>query len=80
MHVGRVGTGFSRATAKDLAERLKALARRGAPFAEKPGADAARGVTWVSPELVAEVEFRAWTADGLLFMLVAAVALVGWTG
>lgn len=66
VHVGRVGTGFSRATAQDLAERLKVLARKGSPFEEKLPADAVRGVTWVNPELVAEVEFRAWTADGLL--------------
>jgi len=66
VHVGRVGTGFSRAVAEDLAARLKRLERKTAAFAEKPGADAARGVVWVKPELVAEVEFRAWTADGLL--------------
>ncbi len=66
VHVGRVGTGFGRAVATDLATRLKAIARKTPPFAAKPSADAARGVTWVKPELVAEVEFRAWTADGLL--------------
>ncbi len=66
VHVGRVGTGFGRAVAADLATRLKAIVRKTPPFAAKPSADAARGVTWVKPELVAEVEFRAWTADGLL--------------
>ena len=66
VHVGRVGTGFSRTAARDLAERLKALERKASPFAEKLSADAVRGVTWVKPELVAEVEFRAWTAEGLL--------------
>ena len=66
VHVGRVGTGFGRAVAAGLAERLKKIARKTPPFAEKPDAAAARGVTWVKPELVAEVEFRAWTGDGLL--------------
>ena len=65
-HVGRVGTGFSRTVARDVAERLAPLARKSAPFAEKLSADAVRGVRWVKPELVAEVDFRAWTADGLL--------------
>ncbi|MFO1208628.1 MAG: DNA ligase D [Amaricoccus sp.] len=65
-YAGRVGTGFSQAAARDLLARLAPLARKTPPLAEKPAADAARGVTWVKPELVAEVEFRAWTADGIL--------------
>jgi bifunctional non-homologous end joining protein LigD len=66
VHAGRVGTGFSQAVARDLAARLAPLARKTPPFAAKLSTDAARGVTWVKPELVAEVEFRAWTSDGLL--------------
>ena len=66
VHAGRVGTGFSRAVARELRARLDPLARKTPPFAEKPDAAARRGVTWVKPDLVAEVEFRAWTADGLL--------------
>ena len=66
VHAGRVGTGFSRAVARDLAARLEPLRRKTAPFAGKLAADAVRGVVWVRPELVAEVEFRAWTADGIL--------------
>ena len=44
VHAGRVGTGFSRAVARDLAARLEPLRRKTAPFAEKLAADAARGV------------------------------------
>jgi bifunctional non-homologous end joining protein LigD len=66
VHVGRVGTGFGRALAADLAARLKKIERKSPPFAGKLPADAVRGVRWVKPELVAEVEFRAWTGDGLL--------------
>ena len=66
VHVGRVGTGFSRTTARDLAERLKALERKGSPFAEKLPADAARGVTWVKPELVAEIEYRSRTGSDVI--------------
>ena len=66
VHAGRVGTGFSREVARDLVARLEPLRRKSSPFAEKLTADAARGVVWVKPELVAEVEFRAWTADGIL--------------
>ncbi|MDS9468865.1 DNA ligase D [Paracoccus sp. MBLB3053] len=65
-HVGRVGTGFSRKMAGELYQRLQALGASESPFADKLTADAARQVIFVRPELVAEVEFRAWTADGNL--------------
>jgi bifunctional non-homologous end joining protein LigD len=66
VHAGRVGTGFSREVARDLVARLEPLSRKSPPFAEKLTAEAKRGVVWVKPALVAEVEFRAWTADGIL--------------
>lgn len=65
-YVGRVGTGFSAAVARDLRDRLDGMRIDDSPFADKLAADAARGVRFVRPELVAEVEFRAWTADGML--------------
>lgn len=65
-HVGRVGTGFSAAVARDLFKRLSALTRDRSPFGDPLPAEARRGVTFVHPERVAEVEFRAWTADGHL--------------
>ena len=52
--------------ARPASARLEPLRRKTAPFAGELAADAARGVLWVRRELVAEVEFRAWTADGLL--------------
>ena len=65
-HVGRVGTGFSAATAEALFARLEGMQAKSSPFAGKLTAEEARGVRYVRPELVAEVEFRAWTADGNL--------------
>ena len=65
-HVGRVGTGFTEAVAKDLFKKLDRLRIVTSPFADRLTADEARGVRYVQPELVAEVEFRAWTADGHL--------------
>lgn len=65
-HVGRVGTGFSAATARDLFTRLEKLGRKTSPFASPLTAQQARKLRYVRPELVAEVEFRAWTADGSL--------------
>ncbi|OLP59105.1 DNA ligase [Xaviernesmea oryzae] len=66
VHVGRVGTGFSAATARMLHDRLEELHLPKSPFAQKLPSEAARGVRFCRPELVAEVEFRAWTADGQL--------------
>lgn len=61
---GRVGTGYSAATAVSLKKRLDGLKAAASPYAGKAGKE--RGVVWVRPELVAEVEFRSWTADRLL--------------
>ena len=63
-HVGRVGTGFSRLVAEDLHNRLQAIERKTSPFAGRLDATARRGVRFVHPQLVAEVEFRDWTAEG----------------
>ncbi|HRP77933.1 MAG TPA: DNA ligase D [Aquamicrobium sp.] len=65
-HAGRVGTGFSRVVAEDLFKRLQKLERDTSPFSDRLDATARRGVHFVAPELVAEVEFRAWTADGIV--------------
>lgn len=65
-HVGRVGTGFPHKVALDLAHRLRKLQTRDSPFETQLDATARRNVRYVQPELVAEVEFRAWTADGHL--------------
>ncbi len=65
-HAGRVGTGFTTAMAAELFRRLSPIERKTSPFADKLDATARRQVRFVEPELVAEVEFRSWTADGIL--------------
>lgn len=59
---GNVGTGFTQETMEDLARRMKRLERK-TPPAEVDRASA-RGVTWLRPELVAEVAFSEFTGDG----------------
>jgi bifunctional non-homologous end joining protein LigD len=66
VHVGRVGTGFSRSVAEELFRRLQGLRADKSPFAGKLTSLETRGLRYVRPELVAEVEFRAWTGDGHL--------------
>ena len=65
-HVGRVGTGFTRDVAEMLFDRLEPLAVDKSPFANELDTFARRQLVYVKPELVAEVEFRAWSADGNL--------------
>jgi bifunctional non-homologous end joining protein LigD len=65
-YAGRVGSGYSSALAEDLWRRLDPLRVPVPPLAEPPPADSRRNVRWVRPALVAEVELRGWTADGLV--------------
>jgi len=65
VHVGRVGTGYGAKKVETLLPRLKALETAKSPFTG--GAPKKQGeVVWVKPELVAEIEFEGWTADGLV--------------
>jgi bifunctional non-homologous end joining protein LigD len=66
MYCGRVGTGFTQQSLHDLHQALRPLEQTRSPFGEALTGAASRGVHWVKPELVAEVAFAAWTADGLL--------------
>jgi bifunctional non-homologous end joining protein LigD len=63
---GKVGTGFSAETLKELGSLLRPLARARPAFADPPTGAEARGVTWVSPTLVAQVQYRDWSADGII--------------
>ncbi len=63
-YAGRVGTGFSRTQLEDLHQALEQRRADTPPFASKP--PDSRGVRWVSPSIVVEVEFTERTRDGLL--------------
>ncbi|HEY1862803.1 MAG TPA: DNA ligase D [Roseiarcus sp.] len=65
-YVGRVGTGFSSGVAEALFVRLDAMRIRSSPFAKRLSTAEARQVRYVRPELIAEIDFRGWTGDGLL--------------
>ncbi len=62
-HVGRVGTGFSRAVAEELHAKLTPRLQERSPFPDA-AAKSLRDVRFVRPELVAEVEFAGWTEAG----------------
>jgi bifunctional non-homologous end joining protein LigD len=60
-YCGKVGTGFTAESLRNLRKRLGALETDRAPCKDAPRAG--RGVHWVRPELVAEVAFTGWTDD-----------------
>ena len=65
-YAGKVGTGFDE---RDAARPRRAAARRCAATTRRSPTRARsgeRGVTWVEPELVAQVGFTEWTRDGRL--------------
>jgi bifunctional non-homologous end joining protein LigD len=62
--VGNVGTGFDQKTLTGLNAKLQPLITPKCPFAERPKPD--RGMTWVKPELVAQVKYANWTQDNRL--------------
>jgi bifunctional non-homologous end joining protein LigD len=60
IYAGKVDHGFDNVSAKDLQARLKPLIRKTQPYAIKI---AHRGI-WVEPSLLAEIEYRAKSAQG----------------
>lgn len=63
-HAGQVGTGFNDKSLKDIYSKIEPLITNKSPFTGT--VKALRDVTWVNPELVAEVKFLEMTPDGLL--------------
>jgi bifunctional non-homologous end joining protein LigD len=73
IYAGRVGTGMSEKVLKDLRRRLDPLRRPKSPLSARPPRTTRFGsplvlsrVHWVAPQLVAEITYLTWTADGLL--------------
>jgi bifunctional non-homologous end joining protein LigD len=66
IYAGKVGTGFDRAMLRELGAEMRRRARPTRPFAGDDKIPGVRGATWVEPELVAQIGFTEWTADGRL--------------
>jgi bifunctional non-homologous end joining protein LigD len=62
IYAGKVDNGFTPEDATELQERLKPLIRKTQPYAKRI---AHRGI-WVEPTLLAEIEYRAKSAEGKL--------------
>ncbi|MBZ9792605.1 DNA ligase D [Rhizobium sp. 3T7] len=66
VYVGRVGTGYGAKKVEMLLPKLKAHETARSPFTGIGAPKKQAEVVWVKPELVAEIEFEGWTADGLV--------------
>ena len=64
IYVGHTGGGFTRAGLKDMHRRLARLERKSSPFEHPPRTN--ERAHWARPEVVVEVKFNEWTADGKL--------------
>jgi bifunctional non-homologous end joining protein LigD len=60
IYAGKVDHGFDKKSAADLRKRLTPLIRKTQPYAKK----IAHKAIWVEPELLAEIEYRAKSAEG----------------
>lgn len=64
VYVGHVGTGFGTAELRQLLSRVRA--RPTSPFHRPPERARGAAVVWTEPEVVCEVAFLTWTAEGRL--------------
>lgn len=62
-YVGKVGTGYTQDTLRDLGANLRKRQTMRSPFDPAPRV---RDATWVRPDLVAQLAYQEWTADGKL--------------
>ncbi|HJS06161.1 MAG TPA: DNA ligase D, partial [Pirellulales bacterium] len=66
-YAGRVGTGFDTRSLRELTQKLEKIEQPKSPFHDLTTRTAeARHAHWVHPQLVGQVEFTEWTADGRL--------------
>jgi bifunctional non-homologous end joining protein LigD len=63
-YAGKVGTGYTAATLRELGARLRELETPESPFVD--ARPIPRGTHWTRPGLVAQVGFAEWTSDGRL--------------
>jgi bifunctional non-homologous end joining protein LigD len=66
VYVGRIGTGYGAAVAAKLLPTLNKLTWEASPFGGMNAPTREKGVRWLKPTLVAEIEFAGWTATGMI--------------
>lgn len=66
VYAGRAGTGMGEIDMKALEKKFEKLKRLDAPFKLAPKPRPKEKLTWLEPELVAEIKFAEWTKENLL--------------
>jgi bifunctional non-homologous end joining protein LigD len=66
VYTGRAGTGLSESDMKMLKEKFENIKRTNSPFKLAPEPRAREIITWLEPELAAEIKFAEWTKENLL--------------
>jgi len=64
VYVGRVGTGYGASVVDKLLPRLERMKTSKSPFTGIGAPKKTDDIVWLKPDLVAEIEFAGWTADG----------------
>ena len=65
-YAGKVGTGFTSASRKELKKRFAKERSTTNPFVNKVPSPEKKSATWLKPVLVCEIEFTEWTGDNRL--------------
>lgn len=63
VYVGRAGTGFTGQRMKELERKFGEKVRQESPFKQTLKSRNNEKITWLEPELVAEIKFAGWTGD-----------------
>lgn len=66
IYAGRTGTGLSESDMKELEIKFENLKSKDPPFILAPKPRPNEKITWLEPELIAEIKFAEWTGDHLL--------------
>jgi bifunctional non-homologous end joining protein LigD len=66
VYVGRIGTGYGASVAAKLLPKLEKLTRETSPFTGENAPAKEKGIRWLKPTLVAEIEFAGWTGSGMI--------------
>jgi bifunctional non-homologous end joining protein LigD len=66
IYAGRVGTGFNSLRLAEMYKKMKVMERKTSPISTKLKGLQAKGVHWIQPKLICEVEFAEWTGEGAL--------------
>jgi bifunctional non-homologous end joining protein LigD len=65
-YAGRVGTGFTQQSLRELLPKFKKLQQKSSPYELNTEFARGKGMHWIRPKLVAQIEFANWTDDNLL--------------